>query len=65
MSLKNAQITVRLDPAIKELLDTAAQKERRTLSGMVEVMILEYASHMDTSGRTIAVPPSISGKKKQ
>jgi len=39
---KSATITIRVDPAVKEALRTAAAAERRSLANMVEVAILEY-----------------------
>lgn len=48
---KTEAVNLRMTPAIKELLRQAAAKERRTLSNMLEVLIVE---HCDKSG--IATP---------
>ncbi len=35
-------VTLRLDKAIKDLLQVAADKEHRSMANMVEVLILRY-----------------------
>lgn len=51
-STKTATLTFRFDPQVKEALRTAAQKERRSITNMVEVLVLDYC------GRNgIQVPP--------
>ena len=39
---KNKSLTLRIDPFIKEGLNLLAKKEHRSLTNMVEVMILDY-----------------------
>ena len=39
---KSATLTVRIQPAVKEGLRAMAEKERRSLANMLEVMILDY-----------------------
>lgn len=40
---KTATLMLRLSPAIKEDLRALAARERRSLSNMVEVMVLDYS----------------------
>lgn len=39
---KSQAINLRMTPELKELLRLAAERERRTLSNMLEVLILDY-----------------------
>lgn len=39
---KTTTLTLRVDPAIKEGLRLLAEREHRSLTNMVEVMILDY-----------------------
>ena len=39
---KNITLTLRIDPVIKEGLRLLAEKEHRSLTNMVEVMIRDY-----------------------
>ncbi len=39
---KSTTLTVRVHPAVKEGLRSAAEQERRSLANMVEVMIRDY-----------------------
>ena len=41
-SAKTATLMLRLDPAVKRGLQAIAARERRSLSNMIEVMILDY-----------------------
>lgn len=41
---KTDAINLRMSPSTKELLRLAAEREHRTLSNMLEVLILEHAS---------------------
>jgi len=43
--LKTQAVNFRMAPSVKELLRLAAQSERRTLSNMLEVLILDYCEH--------------------
>ena len=53
---KSAVLTVRLDPAVKATLRTAAETERRSLANMVEVAVLEYC-------RSHAIPEAVPRKE--
>jgi hypothetical protein len=44
---KSTTLTVRVHPAVKEGLRAVAEKERRSLANMIEVMIRQYC---DKSG---------------
>jgi hypothetical protein len=41
---KSTTLTVRVHPAVKEGLRVAAEKERRSLANMIEVMIRDYCA---------------------
>ena len=48
---KSQAINLRMTPELKELLRLAAERERRTLSNMLEVLILDYCrQHGLTAG---------------
>lgn len=61
---KSESLTIRLEPDVKEVLRVAAERERRSISNMLEVMILEYFQHMENTGRVVAAPPKFAGKKR-
>jgi hypothetical protein len=52
-STKTATLTFRIDPELKEALRAAAQQEHRSISNMVEVLIM---NHCKENG--IALPSS-------
>ena len=39
---KTATLTFRMDPDLKEALRLAAERERRSITNMIEVLIQEY-----------------------
>ena len=51
---KTATLMLRLSPAIKEDLRALAARERRSLSNMVEVMVLDYGRRQ---GAELEDPP--------
>ncbi len=50
---KTTTLTFRIDPAIKEALSLAAEREHRSLANMVEVLILDYC---ERNGIEICAP---------
>ncbi len=48
---KTTTLTFRIDPALKEALRSAAEREHRSLANMVEVLIRDYCDQND-----IAIP---------
>lgn len=42
MAIKTQTVTVRMAPAVKSGLQKAADKERRSLANMLEMMIRDY-----------------------
>ncbi|MCU7931384.1 MAG: ribbon-helix-helix protein, CopG family [Candidatus Thiodiazotropha sp. (ex Codakia rugifera)] len=42
---KSTTLTVRVHPEVKEGLRAVAEKERRSLANMIEVMIRQYCDH--------------------
>lgn len=62
---KSEAINLRMTPELKELLRLAAERERRTLSNMLEVLILDYCNqHGLTAGGAEASLGSAPGAKK-
>lgn len=43
-STKTATLTFRIEPELKEALRTVAKQEHRSISNMVEVLILDYCN---------------------
>jgi hypothetical protein len=55
MATKTQTVTVRMSPAVKSGLQKAADKERRSLANMLEMMIRDYC------GRNgVVIPEQIS-----
>ena len=46
MANKTTTVTFRMNPSVKEMLRVAADKERRSIANMIEVMVVEYAKKM-------------------
>jgi len=61
-STKTATLTFRIDPALKEALRTAAQREHRSIANMVEVLIRD---HCGRHGIPIEPPTSKTGAGEQ
>jgi hypothetical protein len=62
MPLKTKTVTIRMEPTIKGLLETAASVERRSLGNMVEIMIVKYARELGIEGIS-QVPPSTKSSR--
>ena len=45
--LKNETLSIRTSAEIKQLLRMAADRERRSVASMIEILILEYARSHD------------------
>ena len=45
--LKAETLSIRISPEIKQLLRMAAERERRSVASMIEILILEYARTHD------------------
>lgn len=41
--LKDETLSIRTSAAIKQLLRSAAERERRSVASMIEILVLEYA----------------------
>ncbi|MCL4670362.1 hypothetical protein [Burkholderia pseudomallei] len=62
---KTEAINLRMSPTTKELLRLAAGVERRTLSNMLEVLILDYCErHGIRAEDPAAVPADMQGSAK-
>lgn len=45
--LKDETLSIRTSPDIKQLLRMAAERERRSVASMIEILVLEYAREHD------------------
>ncbi len=52
-TVKTATLTFRINPGLKEALRAAAEREHRSISNMVEVLIRDYC---EQRGITISPP---------
>lgn len=60
---KTETVNLRLSPRMKELLRTAAEREHRTLSNMIEAFVLDY---WESKGKTVSPDENpISNKRKR
>ena len=59
---KTATVTFRIDPAVKEALRTAAAREHRSITNMVEVLIRDYCGR---NGITIPEQGDLLGDERQ
>lgn len=62
MPLKTKTVTIRMEPLVKDLLQTAATVERRSLGNMVEIMIVNYTREMGIEGIP-QTPPSTKSSR--
>lgn len=46
---KTATLTIRVEPRIKESLKAAAERERRSIANMVEILIRDYCERNGVS----------------
>jgi hypothetical protein len=62
---KTEAINLRMAPGMKELLRRAAEKEHRTLSNMLEVLILDYCKEngLTEPGATTSSPKARRGDR--
>ncbi|MFA7096684.1 MAG: hypothetical protein WC383_09430 [Gammaproteobacteria bacterium] len=58
---KSATLTFRIEPALKETLRIAANREHRSVANMVEVLIMEYC---EKNGITIDKPTQARTSKE-
>lgn len=70
MATKTTTVTFRMAPDVKETLCISAEKERRSIANMIEVMILEYAKNAKKTGRAVvgldqSMKISASGKTRK
>jgi len=61
---KTDAINLRMSPSTKELLRLAAEREHRTLSNMLEVLIMEHASKVGLSLESRTTKPSAPKRAK-
>lgn len=66
MANKTTTVTFRMNPSVKEMLRVAADKERRSIANMIEVMVVAYARKLGIEEDTEKIRPDKSthrGKK--
>ncbi|MHB8745968.1 MAG: hypothetical protein ACYC7I_05470 [Gammaproteobacteria bacterium] len=64
---KTATLTLRVDPRVKDLLTAAAEADRRSLSNMLEVIVLGYCKRHGIVADKPRFPPKppVAAKKKR
>lgn len=58
--LKSETLSIRTSAEIKQLLRLAAERERRSVASMVEILVLEYARRHDLQAQAVQ-PPTKQG----
>jgi len=61
---KTSTLTFRIEPTLKEMLRSAAEREHRSISNMVEVMIRNWCSQNDVEVPTREVSSGRAGKPR-
>ncbi|HVL08782.1 MAG TPA: hypothetical protein VM512_06445 [Burkholderiaceae bacterium] len=56
--LKDETLSIRTSAEIKQLLRLAADRERRSVASMIEILVLEYARSHDLRPNRPAVEPA-------
>ncbi len=64
MANKTTTVTFRMNPAVKEMLRVAADKERRSVANMIEVMVVEYAKKMGVEENKVTPKKETASKLK-
>lgn len=64
---KTATLTLRIDPQVKALLTAAADADRRSLSNMLEVIVLGYCEQHGIAADRPQLPEksTLAAKKKR
>jgi hypothetical protein len=60
---KDKTLSIRTTDEVKSLLRLAAQRERRSIASMVEILVLSYASEHDLRIRSAVPQGATSGRK--
>lgn len=61
--LKSKTLSIRTSAEIKQLIRLAAERERRSVASMVEVLILEYARTHNLLQERKIVAPTATGEE--
>ncbi len=59
--LKDETLSIRTSAEIKQLLRLAADRERRSVASMIEIMVLEYAQTHDLKAQPAEQKPEGDG----
>jgi len=57
-STKTSTLTFRIEPALKDALCTAAERDHRSIANMVEVMIRDYCGRTGVPIQASSPPPA-------
>ena len=60
---KDKTLSIRTTEEVKGLLRLAAQRERRSIASMVEILVLSYASEHDLGIRSNVARPANADRK--
>jgi uncharacterized protein (DUF1778 family) len=60
---KTESLTIRLEPSVRGILRLAAEQERRSVSNMVEVMIVDYAQKLGIEEDRVPPNKKVDSKK--
>jgi hypothetical protein len=61
---KSESLTIRLAPSVREVLRLSAEHERRSVSNMVEVMIVDYGKKLGIKENKMGATKRGTKKKK-
>jgi len=56
--MKDETLSIRTSAEIKNLMRLAAERERRSVASMIEILVLEYARKHDLMPNHQCAPPS-------
>jgi len=54
--LKTATMTLRIEPKVKKVAELAAQKDRRSVANLIEILVLAH-------GKTLGIEPTCDVKE--
>ncbi len=62
---KDKTLSIRTTDEVKSLLRLAAQRERRSIASMVEILVLSYASEHDLKIKSAVLQDATTDKKAE
>jgi len=64
MANKTTTVTFRMTPSVKDMLRVAADKERRSVANMIEVMVADYAKRLGIEEKQVGKAKRVTKKNK-